>query len=112
MPARIASPPSACFGPTASWNATTPVSAPMSGSRLTNAPASSAGTRAWAHANSQNAASVPARPSPTTAAIGPAAAGAGGAPSAIAATGSAASAAAPSCTAVTAPGSRPASSRG
>jgi hypothetical protein len=107
MPARIVAPPASWAGPNASWNVTAPVSAPTSGSRFTNVLASSAGTRACAQANSQNASAVPASPSPTTAATGPAADGAGGAPSSSAATGSAASAPAPSWTAVIAAGSRP-----
>jgi hypothetical protein len=112
MPARIAAPPAACAGPNASWNATVPASEPTSGSRFTNAPASSADTRVCAHVNSQNATSVPSSASPTTAATGAGAAGAAGIPSATSATGSDNSAAAPSWTAVTPAASRPASRRG
>ncbi len=88
MPARIAAPPAICSGPKTSWNATAPVSAPTSGSRFTNAPASSADTRACAQAKSQNATSVPSSARPATAATMPAPAGAAGVPSAISATGS------------------------
>jgi hypothetical protein len=105
-------PPKPWATPTASPNATTPHNAPTSGSRFTNELATSAGTRACAHENSQKPASVPVSARPSTAATGVPAAGAGGAPSRITATGSAASAAAPSWTAVTAAASRPASSRG
>jgi hypothetical protein len=45
MPTRIAVPPSICTPPTMSWNTTAPVAAPTSGSRLTNAPATSGETR-------------------------------------------------------------------
>jgi hypothetical protein len=112
MPDRIAAPPAACAGPNASPNATVPASEPTSGSRFTNAPASAAGTRACAHVNSQNAASVPRIPRPATAATGPGAVGAAGTPSHASATSSDISAALPSWTAVTAAASRPASSRG
>jgi hypothetical protein len=112
MPATIAVPPSSWAGPTTSWNATAPVRPPTSGSRLTNAPASSAVTRACAQANSQKANSVPVRASASTAAIASPPAGAGGAPSRTIANGSADTAPAPSWTAVTAAGSRPASRPG
>jgi len=112
MPARIAVPPSSCGVPTASWKTTAPVTAPTSGSRLTNAPATSAGTCDCAQAKSQNASAVPVSASARTATIGVAADGAGGMPSVIAANGSAASPPPASWTAVTAPASRPRSSRG
>jgi hypothetical protein len=89
-----------------------PASEPTSGSRFTNAPASSAGTFVCAHVNSQNATSVPSSASPATAATGAGAVGAAGAPSATSATGSETSAAPPSWTAVTPAASRPASRRG
>ena len=85
--------------------------APISGSRLRNAPATSAETRLCPNANMVNGSSVPPATSTTTASTGPAPPGAAGAPSEMAATGSAASAAPRNCTAVTATGSRPASRR-
>ncbi|HET8757762.1 MAG TPA: hypothetical protein VFM58_17215, partial [Solirubrobacteraceae bacterium] len=112
MPARIAAPPSTCGDPTASWNTAAPVTAPTSGSRLTNAPATSAGTCDCAQANSQNASAVPVSASARTAITGVAAVGTLGAPSVSAANGSAASPPPASWTAVTAPASRPRSSRG
>jgi len=45
MPARMAAPPAACTGPIGLPNTTTPAIAPISGSRLTKAPATSADTR-------------------------------------------------------------------
>ena len=102
-------PPASCAGPNASLNTTTPVSVPTSGSRFTNALASSAGTCDCAHANSQKASAVPVSASASTATTGPAAAGAGGAPSNTIANGSEATPPAASWTAVTAAGSRPAS---
>ena len=105
-------PPSSCGVPTASWKTTAPVTAPTSGSRLTNAPATSAGTCACAQANSQNASAVPVSASARTARIGVAAVGAAGMPSVIAANGSAASPPPASWTAVTAPASRPRSRLG
>jgi hypothetical protein len=112
MPPRIAAPPAACAGPNASPNATVPASEPTSGSRLTNAPASSAGTRPCAHVKSQNAPNVPGIARPPIAATAAGAAGLTGRPSNASATGSETRVAPPSCTAVTAPASRPASSRG
>jgi hypothetical protein len=112
MPARIAAPPSSCVGPTTSWNTTAPVTAPTSGSRFTNAPATSAGTRVCAHAKSENASAVPTSASAITATIGVAVVGAAGTPSNAMANGSAASPPPASWTAVTAPASRPWSSRG
>jgi hypothetical protein len=88
--------------------------APTSGSRFRNAPATSAGTRLCPCANSVNGASVPASASAATASTGPAPKappGTAGAPSDTAAKTSAPSAAPRNCTAVTATGSRPASSR-
>jgi len=104
-------PPSICTPPTTSWNATAPVAAPTSGSRFTNAPATSGDTRVWPHANSQNASAVPVSASSTTASTGVAETGAAGTPPS-AANGSENTPPAASCTAVTAPASRPASSRG
>ncbi len=46
MPARLAAPPLACLGPPGLAKNTIPAMAPTSGSRLTNAPATSAGTLA------------------------------------------------------------------
>jgi hypothetical protein len=105
-------PPASCATPNASWKATTPVSVPTSGSRFTNALASSAGTRDCAQANSQKASAVPVTASASSATTGPASAGAGGAPSKTTANGSEATPPAASWTAVTAAGSRPASSPG
>ncbi len=45
MPARMAAPPVACLAPTGSPKNTIPAMAPTSGSKLRNAPATSAGTR-------------------------------------------------------------------
>ncbi len=112
MPATTATAPSSCAAAAVSPNASQPVAAPTSGSRLRKAPAVSAGTCAWPWANSQNGSSVPASDSATSATTGPATDGAGGAPSQTAATGSATSAPAANWTAVTAAGSRPASRRG
>ena len=85
--------------------------APTSGSRLRKAPATSADTRLWPNANRVNGSSVPASASATTASTTPAPAGAAGTPSLTAAIGSEPSVAPRNCTAVTATGSRPASSR-
>jgi hypothetical protein len=112
MPARIAAPPSSWTPPTASWKTTAPVAAPTSGSRLTNAPATSAGTRVCAQANSQNASAVPVSARASMATTGVAPAGAGGMPSNRTAKGSTATPPAASWTAVTAPASRPARSLG
>jgi hypothetical protein len=92
----------------------TPASAPTSGSMLRNAPATAAGIRLCPKANSVNGASVPASASAATASTGPdpmGPAGAAGAPSATTVKASAPSAAPRNCTAVTATGSRSASSR-
>jgi hypothetical protein len=89
-------PPSSCVPPTASPNATAPVAAPTSGSRLTNAPATSAETRVCAHANSEKASAVPTSASATTATTGVGVASAAGAPSTRIANGSAATPPAPS----------------
>jgi hypothetical protein len=106
-----AAPPS---WPTAALSPRTsqPVAAPITGSKLTKAPAVSAGTRACPNANSQNGSSVPPKASAITAATGSDPAGIAGAPSVSAAIGTAKSAPAASCTAVTAAASRPASSAG
>jgi hypothetical protein len=84
--------------------------APISGSMLRNAPATSAGTLLCPNANSVNGASVPASASAATASTGPGAAGTAGAPSATRAKASAPRVAPRNCTAVTATGSRPGSS--
>ena len=81
-------PPSIWVVPTASWNATAPVAAPTSGSRFTNAPATSAGTRVCAHANSENASAVPTSASASTATTGVTVAGTAGTPSKRIANGS------------------------
>ena len=112
MPTRIAAPPAICAGPSASWNATAPVSAPISGSRLTKAPATAAGTRACAHAKSENASAVPVSDSASTADDGAGAGRRGRGALEKTATGSAARPPAASWTAVTAAGSRPASRLG
>ncbi len=110
MPARMATPPHTCARPAGSPNATAPAMAPTSGSRLRNAPATSAETRLWPNANRVNGSSVPAPASARTASTGPAPAGTAGAPSVITATGSEPSVAPRNSTAVTATGSRPVSS--
>jgi hypothetical protein len=112
MPIRIAVAPRIWAGPTASWKTTAPVAAPTSGSRLTNAPATSAATLDWAQANSQNASAVPASASARTAITAVVVVGTFGAPSVIAANGNAASPPPASWTAVTAPASRPRSRLG
>ena len=89
-----------------------PAAAPTTGSRFTNAPASSAGTRAWPNANSQNGSGVPASARAASASAGNGAPGPCGIPSARTATGSATSAPPANWTAVSAAASRPASSRG
>jgi hypothetical protein len=70
------------MAPNGSWKATAAATAPTSGSRLTNAPATSAGTRDCPYAKSENASSVPAMASPMPASTGASATGAGGTPSA------------------------------
>ena len=105
-------PPPSWGPPTASWKTAAPVTAPTSGSRFTNAPATSAGTRVCAQANRLNAIAVPVSASATSATTGVAPVGAAGAPSTTIANGSTAMPAEASWTAVTAPASRPASSRG
>ena len=101
-----------CPVPAGSPNSATPATAPISGSRFRNAPATSAGTRLCPKANRVNGSSVPAAVRPSTASTGPAPApeSAAGRPL-ISAAGTAASAAPRNCTAVTAAGSRPGSSR-
>jgi hypothetical protein len=85
--------------------------APTSGSRLRNAPATSADTRLCPKANSVKGTSVPNAASAPTATTGPGPAGTAGAPSVTKVKARAATAAARNCTAVTATGSRPGSSR-
>ncbi|HUZ22981.1 MAG TPA: zinc-binding dehydrogenase [Streptosporangiaceae bacterium] len=111
MPATIAAAPAICGRPNGSPKTTTPTAAPTSGSRLRKGAAVAAGTRDWPKAKSANGSSVP--PSARATVIGrPRAAPAtGGSPSVRAATGSTATVAARNCSAVTASGSRPASSR-
>jgi hypothetical protein len=111
MPARMATPPAAWAMPTGSPKTTAPAAAPTSGSRFTNAPATSAETRACPYAKSVNGASVPSSASPAVASKPPAPPAAAGMPSVTAATGRAASAAARNWTALTATGSRPGSRR-
>ena len=112
IPATTTTTPASCEAAAASPSMSQPAAAPMTGSRFTNAPASSAGTRAWPNANSQKGSSVPPTASAAAATAGVTAVGVCGAPSSSAATGAAKSAAAANCTAVTAAGSRPASSFG
>jgi hypothetical protein len=111
MPATMATPPTACGTPTGFPNATAPATAPTSGSRLRNAPATSAETLLCPNANKVNGSSVPPAASATTTSTGPAPPGMVGGRSVRAATGSAPSAAPRNCTAVTATGSRPCSRR-
>jgi hypothetical protein len=85
--------------------------APTSGSRLRNAPATSADTRLCPKANRVKGTSVPNAVSAPTATTGPGPAGMAGAPSVTRVKARAATAAARNCTAVTATGSRPGSSR-
>jgi hypothetical protein len=85
--------------------------APTSGSRLRNAPATSARTRLCPYANSVNGSSVPQAVSATRASTGPGPAAPPGTPSVSTVNGSAPRAAPRNCTAVTATGSRPASIR-
>ncbi len=107
----MAAPPAAWVGPNGLAKTTTPAMAPTSGSRLRNAPATSADTRLCPKANRVKGSSVPAAASAPTARTGPGPAGTRGAPSVITVNTSAATAAARNCTAVTATGSRPVSSR-
>lgn len=107
----MAAPPASCGKPAGSPNATTPVTAPTSGSRLRNAPATSAEIRVCPNENRVNGATVPAVASTATASTGTADGGAAGTPSVRPAVASAPSAAPRNSTAVTATGSRPASSR-
>ena len=111
MPATMAAPPATWTSPTGSPNAAAPAMAPTSGSRLRNAPATSAETRLCPNANRVNGASVPPAVSAMTASTGPGWPGTAGAPEMNTVTSSAPSAAPRNCTAVTATGSRPASSR-
>jgi len=112
IPTRTATAPASWPAAALSPSTSQPPAAPTTGSRFTNAPASSAGTRACANANSQNGSSVPPIASAATAAAGIVAAGPDGAPSATTAIGAANRAPAANCTAVTAAASRPASSAG
>jgi hypothetical protein len=110
MPVTMPAPPANWTGPSGLPKTTTPIAAPNSGSRLRNAPATSAVTRLCANANKVVGATVPAstRAPVASTAVAPPCAATG--PPASAA-GSTATAAAMSCTAVTAIGSRPRSSR-
>ena len=67
MPATMATPPAACARPTGSPNATAPAMPPTSGSRLRNAPATSAETLLCPNANRVNGSSVPPATSRTSA---------------------------------------------
>ncbi|HZE04201.1 MAG TPA: hypothetical protein VE127_03190 [Solirubrobacteraceae bacterium] len=80
IPASTANAPPSWRGAAALPNASQPTAAPTTGSRLTKAPASAAGTRVCANANNQNGSSVPASTSAATATIVPAAAGDRGVP--------------------------------
>lgn len=104
--------PPICAAAAASPNASQPMAAPTRGSRLTNAPATSAVTFACPSAKSQNGSSVPSSDRATYADTAPAWAGADGAPPVTTAIGSATSPPAPNCTAVTAAGARFSSSLG
>ncbi len=59
MPTRIAAPPASWTGPSGSANTIVPRMAPTSGSRLRNAPATSADTRLSANANNVVGPTVP-----------------------------------------------------
>jgi hypothetical protein len=111
MPATMAAPPATCTGPSGLPKMATPAMAPTSGSRLRNAPATSADTRLCPKANSVNGTNVPNTASAATARTGPGPAGTAGAPSVTRVKARAATAADRNCTAVTATGSRPGSSR-
>ena len=73
MPAMMAAPPAACGTPAGSPNATAPAMAPTSGSKLRNAPATSAETLLCPNANRVNGSSVPPAASATTTSTGPSA---------------------------------------
>jgi len=60
MPVTMPAPPASCTGPSGLPKSTTPMAAPKSGSRLRNAPATSAFTRLCAKANKVVGATVPA----------------------------------------------------
>jgi len=111
MPVTMPAPPASWAAPSGLPKSTIPRAAPNSGSRLRNAPATSAVTRLCAKANKVVGATVPAS---TRAAVASMAAApplwAGTGPPASAA-GRTATAAAMSCSAVTATGSLPRSSR-
>jgi len=102
----IAAPPASWAGPSGSANSTVPAIAPTSGSRLTNAPATSARTRLWPKANSAVGATVPASTSAPVASSAAELAWSAGLPSVSNAIGSVSAAAASNCTALTATGSR------
>ena len=111
MPVTMPAPPANWAAPSGLPKSMIPMAAPNSGSRLRNAPATSAVTRLCAKANRVVGATVPASTSAavaTMAVVLPPWAGSG--PPASAA-GSTATAAASSCNAVTATGSRLRSSR-
>jgi hypothetical protein len=111
MPATMAAPPPTWTGPSGLPKMATPAMAPTSGSRLRNAPATSADTRLCPKANSVKGTRVPNAASAPTARTGPGPAGMAGAPSVTREKARAATAAPRNCTAVTATGSRPGSSR-
>ena len=71
MPATMAAPPATWARPTGSPNAAAPAMAPTSGSRLRNAPATSADTRLCPNANRVNGSTVPPTASARTASTGP-----------------------------------------
>ena len=70
MPATMAAPPANSAIPTGSPNTPAPAMAPTSGSRLRNAPATSADTRLCPNANRVNGTSVPPAASATSASTG------------------------------------------
>jgi hypothetical protein len=111
MPVTMPAPPANWAAPSGLPNMAIPMAAPNSGSRLRNAPATSAVTRLCAKANKVVGATVPTSTRAAVASmvvVPPPCTGTG--PPASAA-GSTATAAARSCSAVTATGSRPRSSR-
>jgi hypothetical protein len=111
MPARIATPPASCTGPSGLAKSTVPAMAPTSGSRFRKAPATSADTRVCANVNNVVGPTVPATISAAVASTTPGRAGPPCRPPVTSITGSVTTAAAMSCRPVTATGSRSRSSR-
>ena len=104
-------PPASWATPSGLPNAAIPIAAPNSGSRLRNAPATSAFTRLCANANKVVGATVPASTSAAVATMAVALPPWAGTGPPASAAGRTATAAARSCSAVTAAGSRPRSRR-